>query len=172
MIPIVLTNIWRFVLLVALQVLILNYVEVSGFLNPFLYVLFLLLLPFELPRTWLLALAFLLGITVDIFSNTLGMHLAASLLMAYCRPYVLAIIAPRGGYEVGTTPSIRDMGLPWFLSYAGALIFLHHLMLFFVEVFRFTEVFLTLGRVLASSVFTLLLVLLAQYLTYRPKLSE
>ena len=172
MIPIVLTNIWRFVLLVALQVLILNNVQVSGFLNPYLYVLFLLLLPFEMPRTWLLALAFLLGITVDVFTNTLGMHLAASLFMAYCRPFVLSIIAPRGGYEVGTAPSIRDMGLPWFLSYAGSLVFLHHLVLFFVEVFRFTEVFLTLGRVLASSVFTLLLVLLAQYLTYRPRISE
>lgn len=172
MIPSVIRNIFRFVVLVALQVLILNNVQLSGFLNPFLYVLFMLLLPFETQKVLLLVLAFVLGFAVDLFSNTLGMHIAATLFMAYCRPLVLNIIAPRGGYEVGSTPSIRDMGLPWFLSYAGSLILLHHLVLFFVEVFRFSEGFLTLGRVLASAVFTLVLVLISQYLTYRPKLTE
>lgn len=169
MIQIVSANAIRFVLLVALQILVLNQVQLSGYLNPFLYVLFILLLPFEVANWALLGLAFVLGITVDLFTHTVGMHLAACLFMAYCRPFVLAIIAPRGGYEAGSTPSIRDLGLPWFVSYAGALIFLHHLVLFFVEVFRFSEAHITIGRSIASTVFTLVLVVVAQYLTYRPK---
>ena len=169
MIPILLSNAWRFVLLVLVQVLILNHIQLSGYLNPYLYVLFLLLLPFEIRNWLLLLLAFVLGFTVDIFSNTLGMHLAATLFMAYCRPFVLSIIEPRGGYEVGSIPSIRDMGLTWFVSYAGILVLLHHLLLFFLEVFRFSEAWITLGRVFASAACTMLLILIAQYLTYRPK---
>lgn len=168
----VLVNILRFLVLVALQVFILNRVEISSYLNPNLYVLFILLLPFEVRGAGLLGLAFALGLAVDVFSDTLGMHLMACLFMAWCRPLVLGILSPRGGYEVGAAPGIRDMGLTWFVSYAATLVLLHHLLLFFVEAFGFYEAHLTLARVLGSTVFTLALVVLAQYLTFKPRLSE
>ena len=165
-------NIIRFVVLVLIQVVVLNNVQLSGYINPFLYVLFIVLLPLEVPRWLSLLLAFVLGLAVDIFTDTVGMHIAACLFMAYCRPFVLSILAPRGGYEVGSEPGIRDMGLAWFLSYAATLVFLHHLVLFFVEAFRFAELFTTLLRVLTSSVFTMLLIVIAQYLTLRPRRTE
>ncbi len=95
-------NIIRFVLLVLFQVLVFNNIQLGGYLNPYIYVLFLLLMPFETPRWLLLVAAFTLGISIDVFSNTLGIHTSATVFMAFIRPFVLDFIAPRDGYEIGT----------------------------------------------------------------------
>ena len=152
-----------FILLLVLQVLVLNNIQLSGFINPYLYVLFILILPFETPRWFLLLLAFSLGMVVDLFSHTPGMHTSATVFMAFLRPYVLEFISPRDGYETETYPILRYYGLSWFLKYTAILVLAHHLFLFYVEVFRFSDFFLTLGRALASSVFTIILALISQY---------
>jgi len=161
--------VFQFLFLVLLQALILNNIEVNGYINPYLYILFMVLLPLETPRSASLFLGFLLGLSIDFFSGTWGMHASATVFLAFCRPFVLKIMAPREGYEFGQTASIRDMGFSWFISYAAILTVLHHTFLFFVEVFRFSEILQTLGRVILSSVFTLLLILMSQYLSYREK---
>ena len=157
---------FQFVFFVLVQVLILNNVQLSGFINPYLYIIFLLWLPLETPKWLLLVVGFLLGISVDIFSNTLGMHTSATLFLAFCRPYILQVLAPREGYEVNQKPGIKDFGLGRFLGYAGILTLLHHLFLFYVEVFRFTDFFSTLSRVLLSSIFTLVLIVIVQFFNY------
>jgi rod shape-determining protein MreD len=162
-------NIFRFIFLVLLQAVILNNIQLGGFINPYLYVLFILLLPFETPKGLLLLLAFLLGLSVDMFANTMGIHASATVFMAFCRPYILKLVAPRDGYEAETLPSIKNLGLRWFLVYSTFLVFLHHTFLFFVEVFRFSEFFMTLWRVLLSSSLTIFLVVLSQYLFYKPR---
>ncbi|MBN4061948.1 MAG: rod shape-determining protein MreD [Flavobacteriales bacterium] len=169
MINIVVNNGIRLVFLVFLQVLVLNNIQLGGYVNPQLYVLFLLWLPFETPKSLTLLLALLLGFCIDIFTGTLGMHTAASVFMAYCRPYILNLISPRDGYELSMRPNVQSLGLIWFLSYASVLILLHHLFLFYVEAFRLSEFFHTLIRAIFSTTFTMLLVVLAQFLTYRQK---
>jgi rod shape-determining protein MreD len=162
-------NIFRFVLLVLFQSVILNNIQLGGFINPYLYVLFILLLPFETPKALLLPMAFLLGLSVDMFSNTMGIHASASVFMAFCRPYILKLVAPRDGYEAETHPTIKSLGLRWFVVYTTFLVFLHHLFLFYMEVFRFSEFFMTLWRVILSAILTIFLVLLSQYLFYKSK---
>jgi rod shape-determining protein MreD len=157
---------FRFVVLILVQVLILNNILVGGFINPYLYVLFILLFPLESPKLLLLVLAFFLGLGIDMFSNTMGMHAAASVFMAFCRPYFLKLIAPRDGYDFERTPSIQAMGLKWFLTYTGILVLLHHAVLFYTEVFRLNEFFHTLLRVVLSSSLTIILILITQYLFY------
>ncbi|MBL4624099.1 MAG: rod shape-determining protein MreD [Flavobacteriales bacterium] len=159
----------RFIFLILLQVLILNNVAFSGYINPYLYVLFILMLPFDTPKWLSLVLAFFLGFTIDIFTSTLGMHIAASLFMAYSREHLLRLFAPRDGYDPVLSPTIPDMGIVWYLSYAGILTFLHHAFLFTIEVFRFSEFFSTIGRALLSTFFTLILILISQLLIYRKK---
>jgi len=154
----------RFIVLVLLQIVVLNNIQLSGFINPYLYVLFILMLPVKVPRLLLMVIAFFSGLVIDIFSNTMGMHAAACVFMAFCRPAVLRFIAPREGYEAEATPSVKDMSFNWFLVYAGVLILLHHLMLFYTEVFRFSELFSTLLRVVFSAVATLALVIMCQFL--------
>lgn len=156
----------QFILLVLFQALILNNIQFSGFINPYLYILFILWLPIETPKFLLLALSFLMGLSIDTFSDTLGMHTSASLFLAFCRPYILQFISPREGYEPNQNPTIKELGRSWFLLYAILMTIPHHLFLFFVEVFRFSEFWSTIGRSLASSVFTILLILIVQLFNY------
>jgi rod shape-determining protein MreD len=155
-------NIFRFFLLIVLQILILNNIQFSGYINPYLYVLFILMLPFETPKALVLLLGFITGLTIDIFSDSLGMHAAATTFLAFCRPYILNIIKPRDGYEFTNQPTITDMGANWFLAYAGIMVLLHHLVYFYIEVFRFNELFAIFSRVILSSFFTLLLIVISQ----------
>ncbi len=169
MILLILRHLLRFILLVAIQVIILNNIQLGTFINPFLYILFLLSLPVHLPRALLLVLAFLTGLTIDMFQNTPGMHASACLLLAYIRPGWLKAIAPRDGYDTDVEPSIRKFGFTWYLAYSALLVFIHHLLLFFIEVFRLSEFPDTLTRILLSSTITLLLILISHYLTMKPK---
>ena len=161
----ILKNIGRFVFLVLLQGLILNEVNLwQGMAIPYLYILFLLMLPIETPRWLELLIGLVLGLSIDMFTNTLGIHASACVLIAYIRPLYLRAIAPRDGYEFGQRPGIQDMGFSWFLKYAVVLIFIHHLWLFYVEVYSFKGFFTTLLRVILSTAFTLLLTVISQYL--------
>ncbi len=162
-----LKNIIRFFVLILIQVFILNNIRLSGYINPYLYVYFILLLPFETPKWLLLISAFLLGLGVDIFSHTLGLHASASVLMAFVRPLVLASISSRREYEQGITPTISDLGFRWFITYSFVLVSIHHVLYFFLEVFRASEFFITLYRAFISIVFTVILAVITQILFYK-----
>ena len=157
-------NIFLFFLLILLQVLVLDNMQFSSYINPYLYILFILMLPFDTPKWLVLVASFLIGLGVDIFSDSMGIHAAACVFMGFCRPYVLNIIKPRDGYDFNTQPTIRDMDVRWFITYAGVLVFLHHLVFFYIEIFRASEFLNILTRVLMSTFFTLLLVVLSQLL--------
>lgn len=157
-------HIMRFVLLVLVQGLILNHIMFSGFINPYLYVLFILLLPFDTPKWVLLVTAFFLGLSIDIFSDTPGMHAAATVLMAFIRPNLLAVITQREEIESRDEPDIKKLGLVRFAMYALVLVLIHHSFLFFIEVFRLHEIFSTLLRVILSTIFTILLMVISLYL--------
>ncbi len=155
------------ILLIFFQIFILNNIQFSGFVNPYLYILFILLLPFETPGWLLLSMSFLLGLIIDIFSNTPGIHASASVFMAFVRPLVLDYFAPRDGYVPATLPRIYYYGFGWFFQYSVILIFSHHFFLFYIEVFRFSDFLITFYRVFLSTLFTLFMVIISQYFVFR-----
>jgi len=167
MIEVIPRYIMRFFVIVLLQVFIFNNIEISGFINPYIYILFILLLPFETPASIVLLLAFLLGLSVDIFAETIGMHTAATVFIAFLRPFVLKFFAPHDGYESGSLPRISYFGLPWFLKYTTILVFCHHMVLFYIEMFRMQDFFFTFFRVILSTVFTVTFITLSQYFVFR-----
>src|SRR5512135_3327450 len=111
----VIKNIFRFIVLVLVQVLLLNKINFLGYLSPYLYVLFILLLPFETPGWALLVLSFLTGLTIDLFSGTPGLHAAASTFTGAVRPLAIKLVGEKPGYDITSQPGTRDMGLKWFL---------------------------------------------------------
>lgn len=168
MIHIVAKNIVRFLFLVFLQAIILNHIHLFGFkIYPLLYLLFIIHMPFQTPRWLLLLLSFAIGMSVDIFSNTFGLHAGASVLAAFIRPGLLNAIAPRDGYETGSLPRLKDYGSSWFSKYALLLIIPHHAYFFFMERFSLTNFPVTTLNMLGSALFTFILVLLSQYLFQR-----
>jgi hypothetical protein len=161
------TYIVRFLLLILLQVFIFNKIQFSNLINPYFYILFILLLPFDMPRSAMLITEFFLCLCIDLFSNTLGMHASACTWMAFVRPTVLKWISPREDYESDTLPTIHYYGIRWFVGYTLVMVFLHHFVLFFVEMFRWSDFFPTLARVLLSTVFTSLLIVISQFFFFK-----
>jgi rod shape-determining protein MreD len=160
----VLGNIVRFVALVLIQVLIFNKINLGGYLNPYVYVLFILLLPFETPGWLLLVSSFAIGLSVDLFSGTIGMHAAASTFMAFVRPAASRIVSSRREYESGVLPGINNLGVGWFISWTLLLVFVHHLVYFYLEVFRFAELGTTFIRVVLSTLLTSFMILILDLL--------
>jgi hypothetical protein len=159
-------NIFRFIVLALAQIYIFNKIQVSGYINPQVYVLFILMLPFEMSGFWLLSFAFAMGLTIDYFQHTPGMHAAASVILAFFRPGVIRLVGKKDDLEPWQYPNVRDAGSVWFLTYVMILVFLHHLFLFYMEVFRFSEFFQTLLKVLINTVLTSLIIMMIQYLFY------
>lgn len=152
-----------FILLILLQLLVLNNIQFSGYVNPYVYILFILLLPVEIPSWLLLIISFATGLIIDFFSGSPGMHSSATVMAGFARPYILRVIAPRDGYEAGSSPSMLAYGFRWFLSYTLLIVLIHHTTLFYLEVFRFSEFFRTLLRVILSSLFTASFILLIEF---------
>jgi rod shape-determining protein MreD len=169
MINLVFRNIVSFVALILFQVLILNNLHLSILVNPYTYILFIFMLPFDTPGWLLLTLAFVSGLIMDAFSNTLGMHMSALLITAFCRHYLLAIMAPRDGYESGQTPHYSHMGLTWFLLYAGILTLLFHFSLFLTEDFRWGNFFIILFKSVISSALSLIIMSILLLTSHRPR---
>jgi hypothetical protein len=159
-------NIFRFIFLILLQVLIVQNIELGPYIILLPYTLAIILLPFETPKMVLLGTSFLLGVVIDYFFDSSGLHASACTVMGFSRYYVLKFISPREGYDAGVQPCVEDMGLAWWLSYAGTLVLIHHIFFFFLEVFRFTEMHRILLRVVLSSIGTFGLIYLIQFLFY------
>jgi cell shape-determining protein MreD len=125
--------------------------------------MFILILPLEIPPWLLLIVSFIAGITMDFLSGSSGMHTSATVFAAFARPYVLRIISPRDGYETGPSPSVASYGFKWFLTYTLIIVLIHHLVLFYLEVFRLDDFFRTMLRVLLSTLFSVTFILLLEY---------
>ncbi|MBN1650548.1 MAG: rod shape-determining protein MreD [Bacteroidales bacterium] len=162
-------NIMRFFIVLILQLLVFNNIQFSGYINPFFYVLFILLLPFETPKWLMLISAFLLGLSVDFFGHSYGMHAAASVFIAFIRPGVVRLIQSNKEIEPGTLPTLGHMGFSWFLTYASILVFIHHFIYFYLEVFRLNDFITTFYRVIYSSIATLIVIIAEQYLFFKQR---
>ncbi len=158
-----------FIILILAQLLLFNNMQFSGFVNPYVYVMIILLLPAVIPSWLLLVVSFLAGLIIDLFSGSPGMHASATLAAGFSRPFVLSFIAPRDGYDSASGLSMSAYGFRWFLLYTATIVSIHHLVLFYLEVFRFTDFFRTLLRVILSSAVTTTIILLVESYK-RPKL--
>ena len=160
----VIKHIIRFVLLVGIQSLVLNQLEIGLGIQIMVYPLFVLLLPFELSVIAVLALAFAMGIAIDSISNTYGLHASSLVFMAYLRPIIFKLFAPRDGYDNLKEGRSYQMGMRWFIFVYGILLFLHHLWFFTLEIFRMDDFFFLLQKVFLSLPLSFLFSILLQSL--------
>lgn len=152
-----------FVILVLIQEFLFNNIELNTYMNPYVYVLFILILPFKINRSLLLLLSFLVGFSVDLLSGTLGLNAAACVVVGFLRPYVLSLFITREDFEQETAPTIAVYGIMWFIRYAAVLILIHHAVLFSLEAFTFDGYLATIFRILLSTLLTLFFVVLSEY---------
>jgi hypothetical protein len=162
-------NIFRFILFIGMQVFILNQIPpLHQFIVPYLYFLFILWLPFNLPRFPLLIIAFIFGLTLDYFTGTMGLHAAACVLIAYVKPFLLNLLIPQETTEQSyIEPSISSMGWAPYSLYVGLLTFIHHFYLVLLEWLQFGNFVYFLGKVTATTGISLLLIFVTEMLFSR-----
>ena len=158
----ILVNIARFILLLAFQILIFNNLNFLGYINPYPYILFIILYPVNGNKTGLLLASFFLGLTLDMFCNSGGVHAAASLLLAYYRPYIFKFSFGLS-YEYQTV-KLNDVLTTERFSFLLIAVVFHHFVLFLLEIFRFTFLFEVILKTIVSTLFTLLICILIIYL--------
>ncbi|WP_077923648.1 hypothetical protein [Spirosoma sp. 209] len=154
-----------FLLYLTLQILLVRNLVLFDYAFCFIYIACVLLLPNETSLTWLLLIAFVTGIIVDTFYNTLGMHAAATVLMAYCRPLVVRSQIDVPGLESRIEFSLKELGAGAFFRYVLLLALIHHAALFFIEANSLALLIPTLIRVGASTLFTTVSIVLIQFFT-------
>lgn len=152
----------QFLVLMALQVLLLKNLAIFNYAYCLAYVGAFLLLPFEVGTILAMFVGLGSGLLVDVFYDTLGIHAAACVLVAFMRNWLLKALTPAGGYEGYMEPTLPGMGLNWYLLYYAPLCFVHHLTLFLIEYADVTMIWLALLKALASTLFTLVVTVLVQ----------
>ncbi|MEZ4923198.1 MAG: hypothetical protein R2780_08525 [Crocinitomicaceae bacterium] len=157
-----------FILVVLIQGLVVNSIQLNEYINPMVYPIMIMMLPFEMSAILTMFVALLLGISVDAFSNTFGLHASAALFIGYLRPTIMKYIQPKEGYDISLLPIIQDMGFVWFMIYGSVIVLLHHLWFFTFEILRFDLILLILGKTIMSYLFSLALIILFQYIFYKP----
>ncbi len=155
---VVTTNIVRFIVLVLVQSLVLNNINFLGHINPYIYILFIILFPVKNNRMLFIFLSFLLGLSVDLFLDSGGVHAAACVTIAYVRPLMLKFSF--GMIYEHQTIKFSSMEFGQRLSYFAIITLIHHLLLFSLEIFNTSKILLILTKTLFSGIFTILLCLL------------
>lgn len=153
----VIQNIARFIILILIQVYVLDNIQFLGYISPMIYVLFVLSFPVRFHRGILLILAFVMGLTIDMFNNTMGLHAFATVLMAFLRtPVIRMFVSLDEG--ANPTPSFRTIGVSSYIKYVIALVLVHHTVLFLMESFSFLNLSLLIPKIITSSAVTILLI--------------
>jgi rod shape-determining protein MreD len=162
-------NIVRFVLFILVQAFILDKVPpLHQFVKPYLYFLYILWLPFSIPRLGQMLLAFVFGLCMDYFSGTPGLHAAPCVLIAYIRPFLLNILLPQEKTEMSyAEPSIKSLGFAPYSIYVLMLTFVHHTYLVLIEWLQFGNFLFFVSKVTATTAISLLLIFVTEMLFYR-----
>lgn len=157
-------NTIRFILFVFLQVYILNKMPLlHELITPYLYFLYILWLPFYIKRGWLLILGFFLGLSIDYYSITPGLHAAACVLIAYLRPFIIHLLSPKEAAEYSyKEPSPKAMGWTSYLLYALILSFCHNFYLLFLAWLSFGSFIVFLMKIFVTTAISLLMIIIAE----------
>lgn len=135
-----------------------------AYIHIFLYPLIIILLPIRTPRILQILIAFVVGLSVDAFYDSWGIHASALVFTAYIRDYIIKALEPHSGYNVDQSPTLSIMGLGWFLSYVAIFMFVHIFFYFSVEAFSFAFIFEIMMNTVFSFIVSIALLVLVQFI--------
>ena len=153
-----------FIVMVILQIFLFSRIGISVYVHPLVCIAFIVLLPMEIAPLALLGLGLLLGVTLDFFMATAGIHTVAALLAAFCRPALLNVLVGKDEVKDGDVPNVNRIGATKFVRYASAMILIHSSAFFLLETLSWSFFYRTALRIALSSAVTLPLVYFCQKL--------
>lgn len=158
---------FQFIAYVLAQALVFNQLEIDYGIQFMIYPLYIFLLPYDLNIFLSMLIAFVFGLSIDIISNTFGLHASSALLIAYLRPYFFKMFEIRDGYDPGMELSTKNMEFRWILSVHGLLLLIHHFWFFLIEIFKFNEMWFVFQKTILSMPISLGICLLIQSIFLR-----
>ena len=165
----ILLGCFHFVFISVSQVFIFNNFHLLGYINPMIYVWFILMLPYKTPNWAVLLLSFAMGLTIDVLSFGQGFHAAILTLIGLLRLFLLNLYVGNRDVTFWQRPTLSDIGFAQFVSYVSILVFIHHFFYFALEMFRPAEVLPFLIRVILSSLATISVILICDITFMRPR---
>ncbi len=162
-------NFLRFIGLLLLQVLVIDNIRLGYYIHPYVYVLYIFMLPFNIPNWHLLLSGFFMGLAVDLFNGTPGLNAAACVCIAFVRPFVIGGIMRRKDVNENDEPSLNTMGVNRFLLYSLILLVVHNLVLFMLEAFSFRLIGVVFLQTLLSVFSSLMLIFIVLLLFKKTK---
>ena len=166
-------NIIRFIFIMFIQIFVLNKIPpLHQFIVPYFYFVFILWLPFKMGRSALLLISFSVGMVVDMFFKTPGLHAAACVLIAFVRPFLINVLLPKEATDWGNEePSKKTMGAVPYVTYLIILTLLHHFYLILLEWMQFGSFLYFIGKLVATTLISLFLIMIADlFLNRKSKL--
>ena len=163
------SNFLRFLILMLLQVFVFNYVQWFGFLNPFVYLLFLILLPLELPKSIQYLIAFATGFIIDAFFKTYGIQAFSCVLLMFLKPYIILILNGFKPLDSGVKPLPDVKDFNWILLYTFLLVFVHQISVTILETFQWVKWWRIIWSSIANTFFTMFIILCIEYIFYSGK---
>lgn len=162
------TNIIRFVILFLIQVLIFKQITFSigglAYIHFIIYPLAILLLPIKTPRPVILLSAFIMGLGLDMFYDSVGVHAAALVFTAYFRNLIIAFLEPFDGYNIADVPSIKTFGFSWFVSYLSIALLVHIFLYFSIEAFSYVYFFEIFLNTISSFIVSFIVIIVSQFI--------
>lgn len=163
-----LTNSFRFIGLILLQVVVFNHINLFGFINPMIYIAWVFLFPFRKNISLLLVLSFVLGLSVDFFSDSGGINAAATLFIAFIRLPILKIVLKKSDFDYWSF-NLRTVSFSKALLFITLLTIIHHLIVFSLAYFSFQDFISVFSNTLSTSIFTIITIILGISLLTKKK---
>jgi len=156
-------------LFVFIQIYILNQVLFNGYINPYFYIMLIICLPQITPKWFLIIFGFFLGLSIDLFSGSLGFHSTSCILISFLKPSIEKIIIPKNTISNEQDILMERLGFKMFSIYAFIMISIHHIILFFLAHFRISSLENMLGKIFLSSIITFIIIIISQFFFFKPE---
>jgi rod shape-determining protein MreD len=156
----------RYVIVMILQVLLFDQLQLWGACHPYIYVLCLLMMPITLPHSASMIIGAAAGLVMDVFCNSLGVHMAACILLMFIRPYLIGAIV-NDKDRLNEQISSRAIGREALIKYVVIGVLIHHLTVFSLAAWSFSHIWFVLLETLVSSIVTILIIIGYNVMSYR-----
>ena len=159
----------NFVVYILLYLLLVKNFIIYDYAFCFFYLAFLINFPLVIRKEYELIVFALVGLLIDTFSDSLGIHLFGSVLVGFMRHYVMRWFPTQTSYDGITSPSIKELGLAWYMRYALILISIEVVFVILLDSFTFMNFGKSMGRIASTIVFTFIMIVATEYLFFTPK---
>jgi len=156
----------RYIIVMILQVLLFDQLQLWGACHPFIYVMCLLMMPITLPHSLSMIIGAVAGLVMDVFCNSLGVHMAACILIMFIRPYLLGLIV-NDKDRLNEQINLRTIGMEALIKYVVIMVLIHHLMVFSLAAWSWSHMGFVLLETLVSSIMTILIIIGYNAMSYR-----